>query len=199
MSRTAKALSGILIVVLIGAVGWIGWDTYRESKPAGQGKQPALGGPFSLTDQDGRIFTDADLKGKPTLLYFGYTFCPDVCPTSLLLMENAAEQLGADGPKKVNLVFITIDPGRDTQELMKGYVINFGATMKGLTGTPEQIASVAHAYGVYYEKVPGKNGAPYLMAHSSIIYLLDRRGRFIGHFPHDSSSEDIAKALKERF
>jgi protein SCO1/2 len=112
-------------------------------------------------------------------------------------MENAAEELGSDGPKKVNLVFITIDPERDTTKLMKGYVTNFGPTIEGLTGTPEQIAAVAHAYRVYYQKVPGKAGDPYLMAHSSIIYLLDRRGRFIGHFPPDSTPEDIAKALRE--
>jgi protein SCO1/2 len=197
MSRTVKALLGLWIVVLVGALGWIGWDAYQPSTPAGQGSDRPIGGPFSLADQDGRTFTDADLKGKPTLLYFGYTFCPDVCPTSLLLMENAAEQLGADGPRKVNLVFITIDPERDTQKLMKGYVTNFGSTFEGLTGTPEQIASVAHAYDVYYEKVAGKDGAPYLMAHSSIIYLLDRQGGFIGHFPHDSTPEEIAKALKE--
>src|SRR5262249_3507332 len=139
----------------------------------------------------------ANLKGKPTLLYFGYTFCPDVCPTALLLMENAAEGLGTAGPKKVNLVFITIDPARDTPKLLKDYVSNFGDTFVGLSGTAEQIASVARAYDVFYEKAPSRDGAPYLMAHSSIIYLLDRQGRFIGHFPHDSSSEDIANALKE--
>jgi protein SCO1/2 len=189
MSRTMKAVLGVWILVLVGAAGWIGWDAWR-------GNQPSIGGPFTLTDQDGRTFTDADLKGKPTLIYFGYTFCPDVCPTTLLLMETAAEKLGADGPSKINLVFITIDPERDTPKLIKGYVGNFGATIKGLTGTPEQIAAVAKAYRVYYQKVPGKDGAPYLMDHSSIIYLLDRRGRFVTHFTDRSKAETIASAVQ---
>jgi cytochrome oxidase Cu insertion factor (SCO1/SenC/PrrC family) len=189
MSRTMKVLLGVWIVVLVGAAGWIGWDAW-------QGKQPTIGGPFSLVDQDGRKFTDADLKGKPTLLYFGYTFCPDVCPTSLLLMENAAEKLGPDGPKKVNLVFITIDPERDTPKLLKGYVTNFGPTIEGLTGTPDQIAAVAHAYRVYYQKVPSKDGSPYLMDHSSIVYLLDSRGRFVTHFTHETKAETITTALQ---
>ncbi|HEU5093911.1 MAG TPA: SCO family protein [Reyranella sp.] len=192
MSRTMKAVLGVWILVLVGAAGWIGWDTWR-----GNG-QPSIGGPFSLVDQDGRTVTDADLKGKPTLIYFGYTFCPDVCPTTLLLMETAAEKLGPDGPKKVNLVFITIDPDRDTPKLMKGYVGNFGPTIEGLTGTPEQIAAVAKAYRVYYQKVPGKDGAPYLMDHSSIIYLLDRRGRFVTHFTDQSKAETIAAAVQRQ-
>jgi protein SCO1/2 len=189
MSRTMKALLGVWIVVLVGAAGWIGWDAWH-------GGQPTIGGPFSLVDQDGRTFTDANLRGKPTLLYFGYTFCPDVCPTSLLLMENAAENLGPDGPKKVNLVFITIDPERDTPKLMKGYVSNFGPTIVGLTGTPQQIAAVAHSYRVYYQKVPSKDGDPYLMDHSSIVYLLDSRGRFVTHFTHETKAETITAALQ---
>jgi cytochrome oxidase Cu insertion factor (SCO1/SenC/PrrC family) len=188
MSRTMKALLGVWIAVLLGAAGWIGWDAW-------QGTKPAIGGSFSLTDQNGRTFTDADLKGKPTLIYFGYTFCPDVCPTSLLLMETAAEKLGPDGPKKVNLIFITIDPERDTQKLMKDYVGNFGPTIEGLTGTPAEIDAVARAYRVYYQKVPGKDGAPYLMDHSSIFYLLDKRGRFVTHFTHESKAETIAQAV----
>ena len=176
-----KALLGVWVAVLLGAAGWIGWDAW-------QGNQPSIGGPFSLTDQDGRTVTSDSLKGKPTLIYFGYTFCPDVCPTSLLLMETAAEQLGPDGDKKVNLVFITIDPERDTRELIKGYVSNFGPTFEGLTGTPEQIAAAARAYRVYYQKVPPKEGSPYLMDHSSIVYVLDSRGRFVTHFTHESKA-----------
>jgi cytochrome oxidase Cu insertion factor (SCO1/SenC/PrrC family) len=190
MSRTMKALLGVWIAVLLGAAGWIGWDAWK-------GDRPSIGGAFSLVDQNGRTVTDADLKGKPTLIYFGYTYCPDVCPTSLLLMETAVEQLGPDGPKKVNLVFITIDPERDTKELMKGYVGNFGATIEGLTGTPDQIGAVTRAYRVYYQKVPGKDGAPYLMDHSSIVYMLDKRGRFVTHFTHETKAETIAKAVKQ--
>ena len=184
-----KALLAVWIAVLVGAAGWIGWDAW-------QGKQPSIGGPFALTDQNGKTVTSDSLKGKPTLIYFGYAFCPDVCPTSLLLMETAVEKLGADTPKKVNLVFITVDPERDTPELMKGYVGNFGSTFVGLTGTAEQIAQVARAYRVYYQKVPGKDGAPYLMDHSSIVYLLDRNGRFVTHFTHEAKAETIAAAVQ---
>lgn len=184
-----KALLAVWIAVLVGAAGWIGWDAW-------QGKQPSIGGPFVLTDQNGKSFSSESLKGKPTLIYFGYTFCPDVCPTSLLLMETAIEKLGPDTPKKVNLVFITIDPERDTRELMKGYVENFGPTFIGLTGTPEQIAQVARAYRVYYQKVPPKDGGPYLMDHSSIVYLLDRNGRFVTHFTHEAKAETIAAAVQ---
>jgi cytochrome oxidase Cu insertion factor (SCO1/SenC/PrrC family) len=189
MSRTMKALLGVWIAVLVGAASWIGWD-------AMQGGQPAIGGPFSLVDQNGRTVTGETLKGKPTLIYFGYTFCPDVCPTSLLLMETAIDKLGPDAAKKVNLVFITIDPERDTQKLIKDYVGNFGATFIGLTGTPEQVAAAARAYRVYYQKVPGKDGAPYLMDHSSIVYLLDRNGRFITHFTHEAKAEAIAAGVE---
>jgi cytochrome oxidase Cu insertion factor (SCO1/SenC/PrrC family) len=189
MSRTMKALLAVWIAVLVGAAGWVGWD-------AMQGRQPAIGGPFTLVDQNGRTVTNETLKGKPTLIYFGYTFCPDVCPTSLLLMETAVEKLGPDAAKKVNLVFITIDPERDTQKLIKDYVGNFSPTFIGLTGTPEQVTAAARAYRVYYQKVPGKDGAPYLMDHSSIVYLLDRNGRFVTHFTHEAKAEAIAAGVE---
>ena len=189
MSRTMKALLAVWIAVLVGAAGWVGWD-------AMQGRQPAIGGPFTLVDQNGRTVTNEMLKGKPTLIYFGYTFCPDVCPTSLLLMETAIETLGPDAAKKVNLVFITIDPGRDTEKLIKDYVGNFSPTFIGLTGTPEQVTAAARAYRVYYQKVPGKDGAPYLMDHSSIVYVLDRNGRFVTHFTHEAKAEAIAAGVQ---
>ena len=189
MSRTMKALLAVWIAVLVGAAGWVGWD-------AMQGRQPAIGGPFTLVDQNGRTVTNETLKGKPTLIYFGYTFCPDVCPTSLLLMETAIEKLGPNAAKKVNLVFITIDPERDTQKLIKDYVGNFSPTFIGLTGTPEQVTAAARAYRVYYQKVPGKDGAPYLMDHSSIVYLLDRNGRFVTHFTHEAKAEAIAAGVE---
>lgn len=183
-----KALLGVWIVALAGAAGFIAWDAI-------QGGRPSIGGPFTLTDQDGRTVSSDNLKGKPTLIYFGFTYCPDVCPTSLLLMETAIEKLGPDAAKKVNLVFITVDPERDSPALLKGYVPNFGSTFIGLTGTPQQIADVARAYRVYFQKVPGKDGGPYLMDHSSIVYLLDRNGRFATHFTHDAKAETIAAAV----
>ena len=184
-----KALLAVWIATLAAAAGWIAWDAAHPDRPA-------IGGSFSLIDQNGQTVTSESLKGKPTLIYFGYTYCPDVCPTSLLLMETAIEKLGPDAAKKVNLVFITIDPERDTQKLIKDYVSNFSPTFIGLTGTPEQVTAAARAYRVYYQKVPGKDGAPYLMDHSSIVYLLDRNGRFVTHFTHEAKAEAIAAGVE---
>jgi len=188
MSRTMKSLLALWVVVLAGAAGWIAWDATRDSAPS-------IGGPFTLVDQNGRTVTEATFKGKPTVIYFGYTYCPDVCPTALLLLENAIEKLGPGADKKINAVFITVDPERDTPKLMKDYVGNFGENFYGLGGTPEQIATAARAFRVYYQKVPSKDGAPYLMDHSSIVYMLDRNGRFVTHFTHETKAESIAAAL----
>jgi protein SCO1/2 len=191
MSRTAKIALAAWIVVLVGFAGWIVVDFSRSD--AGT---PVIGGPFALTDHNGKRVTDADFKGKPTLIYFGFTYCPDVCPTSLLLMQTAVEQLGKDADQRVNMVLITVDPERDTPAVLKDYVGNFGPTIVGLTGSPEDIAAAAKAFRVYYRKVEGKDGGPYLMDHSSIFYLLDQRGRFVKHFTHQSRAEDIAAAIK---
>jgi len=105
------------------------------------------------------------------------------------------DQLGANFGEKIHFVSITVDPERDTPEVIKGYVPNFGPTFIGLTGTPQQIANAARAYRVYYQKVPGKDGGPYLMDHSSIVYLLDRNGRFVTHFTHEAKAEAIAASV----
>ncbi len=191
MSRAAKIALAAWIVVLVGFAGWVVADFTRDDSGA-----PAIGGPFTLTDHNGRTVTEADFKGKPTLIYFGFTYCPDVCPTSLLLMQTAVEQLGEGAEQRINMVLITVDPERDTPAVLKDYVGNFGPTMIGLTGTPEQIARVAKEFRVYYRKVESKDGAPYLMDHSSIFYLLDARGRFVRHFTHQSKAEDLAAALR---
>jgi len=191
MSRAAKIALAAWIAVLVAFGGWVVYDFSRSD-----GGTPAIGGPFTLTDHNGKKVTEADFKGKPTLIYFGFTYCPDVCPTSLLLMQTAVEQLGKDTDKRVNMVLITIDPERDTPAVLKDYVGNFGPTIMGLTGSADEIATAAKAYRVYYRKVEGKDGAPYLMDHSSIFYLLDKRGRFVKHFTHQSKAEDIAAAIK---
>jgi protein SCO1/2 len=191
MSRAAKFALAAWIAVLVGFAGWMVVDFSRSDSGT-----PTIGGPFTLTDHNGRKVTEADFKGKPTLIYFGFTYCPDVCPTSLLLMQTAVDQIGGDAAKRINMLLITIDPERDTPAVLKDYVSNFGPTILGLTGTPEQIAAAAKAFRVYYRKVESKDGAPYLMDHSSIFYLMDRKGRFVRHFTHQSKAEDIAAAIK---
>ena len=155
----------------------------------------AIGGPFRLIDQNGQTVTDADLKGKWSLVYFGYTHCPDACPTALNDISIALDDLG---PKRdaVRAVFITVDPERDTAEALKSYVTSFDAPILALTGSPEAIAQAAKGYRVYYAKHP-EAGGDYSMDHSSVIYVMDPEGRFTASFTHESTPEQIAERLKK--
>jgi protein SCO1 len=155
----------------------------------------AIGGPFRLTDQDGKTVTDADLKGKWSLVYFGYTHCPDACPTALNDISIALEDLGTKRDA-VRPVFITVDPERDTPDALKAYVTSFDAPILALTGTPEQVAQAAKGYRVYYAKHP-EAGGEYSMDHSSVIYVMDPQGRFTASFTHESTPEQIAERLKK--
>ena len=155
----------------------------------------AIGGPFHLTDQNGNRVTDADLKGKWSLIYFGYTHCPDACPTALNDIAVALDELGAKRAA-VRPVFITVDPERDTPEALKSYVTSFDAPILALTGTQEEVAQTAKAYRVYYAKHP-EPGGDYSMDHSSVIYVMDPEGRFTASFTHESSPEQIAERLKK--
>ena len=159
-------------------------------------EEPAIpiGGPFALQDGDGKTVTDQAFRGRWMLVYFGYTHCPDACPTALQDMANALDQLG---PKKqqVAIVFITVDPERDTPGVMKDYVAAFEAGIVPLGGSQEAVAEAAKAYRVYFAKHPTKDGG-YDMDHSSIIYLMDPRGRFVANFTHDTPPDQIAAKLK---
>src|SRR6202048_318666 len=155
----------------------------------------AIGGQFQLVDQNGKMVTDADLKGKWSLIYFGYTHCPDACPTALNDISIALSELG---PKRaaVRPVFITVDPERDTPEVLKDYVASFDAPILALTGSPEEIARAAKAYRVYYAK-HAEPGGDYSMDHSSVIYVMDPDGRFTASFTHQNAPEEIAERLKK--
>jgi cytochrome oxidase Cu insertion factor (SCO1/SenC/PrrC family) len=156
---------------------------------------PLIGGPFHLVDEDGRPRSDADFRGKLMLIYFGYSFCPDLCPTTLATMGQALDKLGSQA-SQVAPLFVTIDPERDTPEHLKGYAEQFGPGITSLTGTPAEIAEAAHAYKVYYHKAEAKDGAPYLMDHSSVVYLMDRNGRFVEAFNLERSAAEAAKELE---
>jgi protein SCO1/2 len=162
---------------------------------AGTALASAIGGPFRLTDQNGKTVTDADLKGKWSLVYFGYTHCPDACPTALNDISIALDQLG---PKRdaVRPVFITVDPERDTSAALKDYVTAFDAPILALTGTPEEVAKAAKGYRVYFAKHPEASGG-YSMDHSSVIYVMDPQGRFTASFTHESPPEQISERLKK--
>ena len=139
--------------------------------------------------------SEQDFAGKPMLIYFGYTFCPDVCPTELSAMSQALDLLGDDAAE-IQPVFITIDPARDTTEQMAEYVAHFYPTMVGLTGSVEQVAGAAKAYRVYYARGPGEDDA-YLMDHSSFIYVMDAGGKYRAHFGPNTAPEEMARRLRE--
>ena len=187
------AFLGGLVIVGAAFLGLAHRDTPRGA--AGTLLASAIGGPFHLVDQEGKTVTDADLRGKWSLVYFGYTHCPDACPTALNDISIALDELG---PKRaaVRPVFITVDPERDTSEVLKSYVTSFDAPILALTGTPEEIAQAAKGYRVYYAKHP-EVGGDYSMDHSSVIYVMDPEGRFTATFTPESSPEDIAARLKK--
>jgi protein SCO1/2 len=190
----AAAMLGGLVILGAGVLLALAHrDTPRGA--AGTLLASAIGGPFRLVDQNGKTITDADLKGKWSLVYFGYTHCPDACPTALNDIAIAFDQLG---PKReaVRTVFITVDPERDTPEVLKDYVTSFDAAILALSGSPEEIARAAKAYRVYYAKHP-EPGGDYSMDHSSVIYVMDPEGRFTASFTHQSTPEEIAERLKK--
>ena len=157
-----------------------------------------VGGSFEATDQTGKRVSDKDFLGKHTLYYFGYTYCPDVCPAELQVLSAALTEV-PDAEKNFRLVFVTIDPARDTPDVMKSYVENFWPGTSGLTGSDEDIRNLASKFRVYYAKAPDPEGTrkdDYLMDHSSIVYLMGPDGKFLKHSPYDTSADRIAEHLR---
>jgi cytochrome oxidase Cu insertion factor (SCO1/SenC/PrrC family) len=150
----------------------------------------AIGGPFRLTDQDGRVVTQASFAGKPLLLYFGYTSCPDVCPVDLARIVRIAASLREKTGATVTPVFVTVDPERDTAERLKAYVAAFGQNVVGLTGTRAQIDAIAQEYHVYSKRVPVEGGA-YLMDHSTMLFLIGADGLYLDHYGRKAAEQDI--------
>ncbi|BDW91134.1 SCO family protein [Thalassospira tepidiphila] len=195
--KTLLAILGIALVLGIGL-------TYRlmmmgtETNSSGTA---SIGGPFTLVNQYGETVTQDDFKGKYMLTYFGYTFCPDVCPTELQVMGTALDMMPQDIADEITPVFFTVDPERDTVEAVAEYVPYFHDRMVGLTGTVEQTTAAAKAFRVYYAKaIPEgelEDTDTYLMDHSSFVYLMDREGKFVRHFNYGTSPEDMAKGVTE--
>jgi protein SCO1/2 len=179
---------GLVVTVLILGTGAFVWLS--------QGSTASLvGGPFTLEDGDSRQISDRDFRGKYMLVYFGYTFCPDVCPTTLGEVANALDRLGAKADR-LQVIFITVDPKRDTPAVIKQYVAAFTPRLLGLTGTEEQIANVAKEYRVYYaEHRTGPGPNDYAMDHSSVLYLMGPDGKFIGPIRADEDGAQMAADL----
>jgi len=196
LSRRAGILA---VVVVFAALAYVIHQVQTDPGERPQAVAPAaIGGPFTLVDQDGKTVTEAAFRGRFALVFFGYTFCPDVCPTALTEVSNALDMLG-DAGAKVMPVFITVDPARDRPEHLKEYLGFFHPRMVGLTGTPEQVAAAAKAYKVYYKKGPaeGADANDYLMDHTAIVYLMGTNGRFVTHFPQGTGAAAMAAKIRE--
>ncbi len=186
---TVYAIIGLLVAVLLLAAG--GYLFLSGSQPAAL----TVGGPFSLIDGDGKPVTDQTWHGKYMLVYFGYTYCPDVCPTTLTNVATALDKLGPKADE-IQPLFITVDPKRDTPAVVKQYAAAFGPRIIGLTGTPQQIDVAAKAYRVYFaEHRTGPGPDDYSMDHSSVLYLMGPDGRFIAPVRADQDGPEIAAAL----
>ncbi len=156
-----------------------------------------IGGPFSLVDQTGKPVTDQDFRGRYMLVFFGFTHCPDICPTELQVMAASLEELGPKAATEFVPVFITLDPERDTPPVMAAYVKNFGPSFVGLTGSPEAIAAAAKAYRIAYSKFQqDKTSSDYTIDHSALVYLMDKNGDYVTHFAYGTPSGKITETLR---
>ena len=154
----------------------------------------AVGGPFRLEDQNGRPVTDQDMKGRPFLVFFGYTHCPDICPTTLFDISQVLQKLGPDADR-IGALFVTVDPERDTPAVLKDYLSNFDPHLRGLSGDRDAVNAAIKAYRVYAKKVPLEHG-DYTMDHTAIVYLMDKDGRFVAPFNLKQTPEAAAAELK---
>ncbi len=197
---------GLIAAIALGwAVAWLRPDLFgRAVQTASNGLagvnipgSVSVGGPFALVDSEGQPVTDGTYRGRWMLIYFGYTFCPDVCPTELQVVANALDLLGADAAK-VAPIFITVDPARDTVAALAEYVKLFDPRLIGLTGTEAQVTAAARAYRVYYAKATPKESTTYLMDHSSFIYLMGPDGSFRGLYRQGTTPLELANAVRAK-
>ena len=194
MSSRLRRLALPIVALTIGVVA-LATAVYLTILPRG-GSAVSVGGPFSLVAGDGKTVTDRDMRGAPYLVFFGFTHCPDICPTKLFQMSEVFRAMGPKG-EKLRALFITVDPERDTPELMKSYVSSFDGRIIGLTGERAAIDKVVRDFRGYAKKVPTKDG-DYTMEHTSLVYLMGKDGAFIGAFNLERPPEEAAKDLLRR-
>ncbi len=193
MNRSARLLV-ILAAFVAGALALVA--VVMLTLPAEKTRPSSVGGPFELIDQDGKKLTSADFRGKPFLVFFGFTHCPDICPTTLFEVSEIFNRLGKDS-EKVSALFVTVDPERDTPDKLKLYLSSFHPRIFAGSGTPEQIEAIKKTYFVYAKKVP-LDGGGYTMDHTSIVYLMDKEGKFIAPFNLKRDADAAAADLKRR-
>jgi len=187
LSRRTLVVLGIAVIVAAAALVF----GLKPDKPAGS----LIGGPFQLQAADGKTVTEAEFEGKPFLVYFGYTHCPDICPTTLAQISDMLAKLPG---LPVKVLFVTVDPERDTAKLMADYVSSFDPRIVGLSGTPDEIAAIEKTYRVYARKAPTKDG-DYAMDHSSVVYLMNAKGQFLEAFNLERTPDEAAKELKSYY
>lgn len=189
MNKSILAAGTVAVLLVAGLL----WGLGGPGGDDGGGNMP-IGGSFTLTDHTGAVVRDADFRGRYMLIYFGYTFCPEICPTELQDISEALDLLGKDA-EQIAPIFISVDPDRDSVEQMADYVPLFHKKLIGLTGTKAQVAAAAKAYRVYYARQG--DGTDYEMDHSSIIYFMDPEGQYATHFAYGVDPERIAQKIKE--
>lgn len=190
-----KLIAAAIMIIAALAIAALALTQWPTKGPIGSGTA-LIGGPFTMVNQEGETVTEKNFEGHYTIYFFGYTFCPDVCPTELQVLTAALKELGPDG-SKITPVFVSIDPERDKPKIIGEYVANFDSRLVGLTGTPEQLAAMARAFHVFYKKVPNaKDPQNYDMDHSSILYLMGPDGKFAKHFPYTTDAKALALELK---
>lgn len=194
--KAARQLLYIVLAFAIGLAGLAGAAYFVMPGREDLGSS-AIGGSFTMIGQDGRVVTNADLVGRPYLVFFGYTHCPDFCPTALYDISAVFRELGPD--KKVAALFVTVDPERDTPEILKTYLENFDSRIIGLTGEPAKTEAIAKAFRVFAKKVPSEKVGDYTVDHTGIVYLMDKRGRFVSAFnlsrPPQQAARDLERYL----
>ena len=196
MTVRASHIALVSSAVLAGLAIFLGVFLFATGQMGGGTPGPSvIGGPFKLIDQNGKPVTDEDIKGRPSLVFFGYTHCPDVCPTTLFEMSEVMRALGPDAGR-VNALFITVDPERDTAAAMKDYLSSFDPHLRGATGDQKSIEAVEKGYRVYAKKVPTGKDGDYSMDHTALVYLMDKQGRFVAPFKLDRKPDEAAADLR---
>ncbi len=190
--RVIRIAVWVAVAVLLGAVGWIYFVNQNGGTAGIVASQ--IGGPFTLTDQNGDTVTEAALQGHPSVMYFGYTYCPDVCPTTLADLTQWMGDLGADA-SKLKVYFVTVDPERDTRDVMASYMQAFDPHFIALTGTRPQIDQMIKEYRIYARKVPGKDGN-YTMDHTATVFLLNSRARLVSTIDYQEETDKALAKLK---
>ncbi len=191
-----KRVNPVLFVIVLFVAGFAAAYSIRFAPEGTRTEGKALiGGPFSLVDTNGKRVTDGDFRGKLMLVFFGYTHCPDVCPTEMQNMTEVMDKLGADA-SQVAPIFISVDPARDTPESLSAYVKNFSPRITGLTGSVDEVASAAKAYRVYFRKAEGGSD-DYTVDHSVFVYLMDRQGDYLTHFMFNTPADTMVSVIKK--